>query len=239
MGKSIHYILQEASYLEVFALTFGYFVILYFILGPSYLWACKQLEKKGLANKIVSRKLPKNQVKTEIKHSFVSLIIFGLSGITVIYLVRTGQIKLLDNSFINILFGVILLNVFNELHFFVVHRMMHIPFMLKHVHKVHHKSVVPTVYSVYSFHWIEALLLSTVPLCICPFIPFAPLAIGIYPLTSILLNYSGHCNYRFGNGKGMQSLIFGTKHNEHHSKGRQNFGFASGLMDRLYSLIKK
>ena len=159
MGKSIHYILQEATYSEVFALTLVYFAVLYFILGPSFLWVCKQLEKRGLTNKIISRKVAKNQIKTEIKHSSVSLLIFGLSGIPIIYLVRIGQIELLDNSFINILIGVVVLNVFNEIHFFVVHRMMHIPFMMKHVHKVHHKSVVPTVYSVYSFHWIEATLL--------------------------------------------------------------------------------
>lgn len=239
MKQSIDYILNEASYLEVFLLTLGYFVILYFLLGPSFLWVCKQLEKRNWLNKIVSRKLPKNQLKFEIKHSTVSVLIFGLSAIPVIYLIRIGKIELLENNWSTILFGVILLNVFNELHFFVVHRIMHLPFLMKHVHKIHHKSVVPTVYSVYSFHWIEATLLSTVPLCICPFVPFAPLAIGIYPLTSILLNYAGHCNYRFGNGQGIKSLVFGTKHNEHHSKGRQNFGFASGFLDKIYSLIKK
>ncbi len=239
MTESIQYILYQANYLEVFLLTFGYFIVLYFLLGPLFQLVCKRLEKIGLLNKITKRKLPDNQIETEIKHSIVSLLIFGLSGIPIIYLIRIGHIELLDNSVSNVIIGLLILNVFNEIHFFVVHRIMHLPFFLKHVHKVHHKSVVPTVYSVYSFHWFEALLLSTVPLCICPFIPFAPLAIGIYPLTSILLNYSGHCNYRFGNGNGIKSFLFGTKHNEHHSKGRQNFGFASGLLDRLYSLIKK
>ena len=239
MIEIIQFILFQANYLEVFLLTFGYFISLYFLLAPSFLWFCKSLEKKGIVNKITNRKLPDNQIKKEINHSKVSIILFGLSGIPVIYLIRTGHIELLENNTKNILIGLIILNLFNELHFFVIHRIMHLPFFMKHVHKVHHKSVVPNVYSVYSFHWFEALLLSTVPLCICPFIPFSPLAIAIYPLTSILLNYAGHCNYRFGNGNGIKSFLFGTKHNEHHSKGKQNFGFASGLMDRLYSLIKK
>ena len=124
MKQSIDYILNEASYLEVFLLTLGYFVVLYFLLGPSFLWVCKQLEKRNWLNKIVSRKLPKNQLKFEIKHSTVSVLIFGLSAIPVIYLMRIGKIELLENNWSTILFGVLLLNVLNELHYSVHYKKM-------------------------------------------------------------------------------------------------------------------
>ena len=110
---------------------------------------------------------------------------------------------------------------------------MHFPFMMRKFHWVHHRTVVPTVYSVYSFHWLEAFLLSTVPLTIVPFIKFSPLAIAFYPLASILLNFSGHCNYRFGNGTGNKWQLFATKHNEHHSKGLKNYGFATFFLDLI------
>ena len=45
-------------------------------------------------------------------------------------------------------------------------------------------------------------LLSTVPLTLILFCPLSPLALGIYSLTSILLNFAGHSNVRFGNGSG-------------------------------------
>ena len=106
---------------------------------------------------------------------------------------------------------------------------------MKKVHYIHHKSLVPTVFSVYSFHWLEALLLSTVPLSIVPFIPFSFTAIALYPMSSILLNFAGHCNYRFGKGKGESWRLFGTHHNEHHNKGRQNYGFAINFLDKLFS----
>ncbi|WP_371735312.1 sterol desaturase family protein [Zobellia sp. B3R18] len=116
---------------------------------------------------------------------------------------------------------------------------MHQKFMMRHVHFVHHKSRIPTVYSVFSFHWVEALLLSTVPVTIAPFVPFSIIAIFIYPLISILLNFAGHCNYRFGSGKGKGWKLFGTHHNEHHSRGRQNYGFALHLLDKIFSRHNK
>ena len=111
--------------------------------------------------------------------------------------------------------------------------------MMRNVHYIHHKSRVSTVYSVFSFHWLEALLLSTIPLTIVPFIPFSIVAVFIYPLVSILLNFAGHCNYRFGDGKGTSWKLFGTYHNEHHSRGRKNYGFSLNFLDKLFSKHNK
>jgi sterol desaturase/sphingolipid hydroxylase (fatty acid hydroxylase superfamily) len=92
--------------------------------------------------------------------------------------------------------------------------------------------------SVYSFHWLEAVLLSTVPLTIVLFLPLSFISIAIYPLTSILLNYSGHCNYRFGNGIKNSWKLFGTLHNEHHYKNKDNYGFVLQLFDHIISKFK-
>ncbi|PCJ91893.1 MAG: fatty acid hydroxylase [Flavobacteriaceae bacterium] len=172
-------------------------------------------------------------------HSFKSIVVFGFSIMPIIYLIRLGEIDLLANTWSNVLAGVAILTLWNEVHFYVVHRIMHQKYMMKHVHRIHHKSHIPTVYSVYSFHWIEALLLSTVPLTIVPFIPFSIIAVFLYPFGSILLNFAGHCNYRFGSGTGHSWRLLGTYHNEHHSRGRKNYGFALNLLDKLFSKQNK
>jgi len=223
------------SYIALYGLTFGYFIILYFGVGTLFLYSCKLLERKQILNKVIAIEVSKKQIAFEIKHSLKSIAIFGFSIIPIIFLIRNGNIELLPNSWSNILRGLIILTIWNEVHFYIVHRLMHQKFMMRHVHKIHHKSTVPTVYSVFSFHWVEALLLSTVPLIIAPFVPFSIVAIFLYPLVSILLNFAGHCNYRFGNGKGRNWKLFGTHHNEHHSKGRRNYGFALHLLDKLFS----
>ena len=167
-----------------------------------------------------------------------SIFIFGLSSIPLIALYRYGFISFGPDTIWNIIFGLLFLNLYNEAHFFLVHRMMHLPFFMKNVHWVHHKTRIPTVYSVYSFHWLEATLLSTVPLSITPFFEFSAIAVALYPLTSILINFAGHCNYRFGNGNGGSWQIFGTAHNQHHSKGRQNFGFLLPIFDQFLNKLK-
>ena len=235
MEPLIEHVLYDYSYLTLFGLSFGYFLLLYFGLGTLFLAVCQFLESRRLLHKIRPEEVSRRQIVFEIKHSLKSIVVFGFSIIPVIYFVRLGIIELLPNTWLTVLAGLIVLTLWNEVHFYFVHRLMHQKFMMKQVHYIHHKSHVPTVYSVFSFHWVEALLLSTVPLTILPFIPFSILAVFIFPLVSILLNFAGHCNYRFGNGKGNGWEHFGTYHNEHHSRGRKNYGFALNFLDKLFS----
>lgn len=238
MQQLINSILYDYSYPTLFALSFGYFLFLYFGIAPLFLFCCKWLERKKLVHKIEYKEVKSDQVKFEIKHSFLSIVVFGFSIIPIVYLIRIDVISLLPNTAFNIIAGVVILTLWNEVHFYLVHRLMHSRFFMKRVHYIHHRSKIPTVYSVYSFHWLEALLLSTVPLTIAPFIPFSMVAIFLYPLASILLNYAGHCNYRFGHGKGNSWRLFGTWHNQHHSKARKNYGFALNFMDKLFQKHK-
>lgn len=239
MEQLIKNILFSYSYPILYGLTFAYFIILYFGVGFLFLSVCKLLEKKTLLHKIKDKEVSRKQVLFEIKHSVKSIAVFGFSIIPIIYLIRIDVVNLLPNSFLNIIVGLVILTLWNEIHFYVVHRILHQKSMMQHIHFIHHQSRIPTVYSVFSFHWVEALLLSTVPLTIVPFIPFSIIAIFIYPLISILLNFAGHCNYRFGNGKGNGWSLFGTYHNEHHTRGRRNYGFSLNFLDKLFSKQNK
>ncbi len=236
--QQINYLIYEASYGLVFGLSLGYFLLLYIGLAPLFNATCKLLHRYNKLSKITAMDADSKQLKREIKHSINSIIIFAASALPIIYLIRSGIIQLLPDNITNAMLGIVLLTLWNECYFFMVHRLMHYPWWMKHVHYIHHQSKVPTVYSVYSFHWIEAFLLGSVQLVILPIVPISAVAIFVYPLTSVLLNYAGHCNYRFGNGTGKGWQLFGTHHNEHHHKGRKNYGFALNIFDTLLSKIK-
>jgi Delta7-sterol 5-desaturase len=216
-----------------------YFDLLYFGLGLLFQSVCKWLVKKGLLNIIIPTPITSKQIKYEIKNSLVSIAIFGFSTIPIIYLIRGGYTTLLIDTPLNIIIGLVILTVWNEIHFFVIHRIMHLPFFMQKVHYKHHASHIPTVYSVYSFHWFEALLLSTVPVSILWFANFPALAFALYPVVSLLLNFAGHCNYRFGNGHKSEWVSIASRHNAHHSKGKKNYGFASFIPDKIYNFLKK
>jgi sterol desaturase/sphingolipid hydroxylase (fatty acid hydroxylase superfamily) len=239
MQHLIDYIINEAPYWIIFVGVTIQFLLMYFVLGSLFLKVFKFLESKGIANKIHDGIVSKSQRSFEIKHSIVSILIFGLTAIPLIYMIRNGQVDTLSDTVINVLGGVIFLTVWNELHFFLVHRTLHTPWLMKRVHYIHHRSKTPTIESVYSFHWLEATLLSAVPLTYTLFFPIAPLALVFYPVASILINFAGHCNYRIGDGSGPSWKLFVTKHNNHHVKGRGTFGFATDIFDKILTKISR
>jgi len=231
---SIQYILYEASYVTLFCLTILYFLLLYFCLGYVFKKGCQILNKKRLIQKVVHKEVDKSQIRYEILHSLKSIFIFGFSILPIIYGIRSGWIVTERNTVLNIVIGLVVLNIWNEIHFYIIHRIMHIPFLMKHVHFVHHKTTVPTLTSVFSFHWVEALLLSTLPLSIALWYNFSPLSIGLYPITSILFNFAGHSNYRLRLGKSNLWKILGNQHYWHHNKGKKNYGFVTSFLDVIF-----
>lgn len=56
-----------------------------------------------------------------------------------------------------VVFG-LLMPLYHELHFYCIHRLIHTPFLFRHVHCVHHKSVNPSPWSSLSMHPVEHLL---------------------------------------------------------------------------------
>lgn len=52
---------------------------------------------------------------------------------------------------------VLLVPAIHEVHFFCIHRLIHTPFLYKHVHSVHHNSINPSPWSSLSMHPIEHL----------------------------------------------------------------------------------
>ncbi len=53
---------------------------------------------------------------------------------------------------------VLLVPAIHEVHFFCIHRLIHTPFLYKHVHSVHHNSINPSPWSSLSMHPVESAL---------------------------------------------------------------------------------
>lgn len=52
----------------------------------------------------------------------------------------------------------LIMPIIHETHFYLIHRLIHTPFLYRHVHSVHHNSVNPSPYSSLSMHPVELLL---------------------------------------------------------------------------------
>ncbi len=132
--------------------------------------------------------------------------------------------------------GLLLLH---DAYFYWCHRLLHTPWLLRHVHSVHHRSTVPTPLSAMAMHPIEALAEAL-------FVPLA--AIALRPPTTaflaffvamIALNTVGHLGLRgvaLLNGRpGVLQLVSQSDtHLQHHLTPDKDFGAYLTLWDRLF-----
>ena len=238
-AKEIEVYIVEISYVLTYLLTIAYFAGLYFGLGSVFLGACRVLEGWGMLNKVQPKEQKKELQRIEMERSTMSILVFGLSGLFMVFLVKNGFVHFRENNLMNILGSLLILTAWNEVHFYLIHRLLHQKWLFRKVHQVHHQSKIPSVFSVYSFHWLEALLLSTVPFFIITWIDMPIIGIVLFPVVSILFNFSGHCNYRIGTGTGQVWFLFGTRHSNHHYKNKGGYGFITSTLDWLLQTTNK
>lgn len=129
----------------------------------------------------------------------------------------------------------IVLFLINEIHFYWVHRMLHLPRLFAWVHAWHHRSRIPTAWSTYAFHPVEAFLLGTVIAIPLATGLFSPLALIVLPVLSLALNMVGHSSHiwSFPGAKILSQMS--QDHFEHHFKNTKHYGFALGLWDRWWT----
>jgi Delta7-sterol 5-desaturase len=216
----------------VFAATCTAFAGLYF--GAA---AAALLARRALPGRLIDeRPLAPNQVRDEILRSTRSIAVFGAFGVLTVAALTSRALEITWRAELpRVLLDCVLLLLWNDLHFYACHRLLHVPWLMKRVHHEHHRSRVATPFATYSFHWFEAVLLGSVMLtglCLHPFHVFAVL---LLPLASIALNAAGHSNFdpvpSLSDGA---ILATSRRHQAHHAKVTGNYGFLLPWFDQLF-----
>lgn len=219
--------------LEAFGISIAGFLLLYFsfAIGGWALTRCILLPL-GIGDIVEPHGLRKGQIAKEIRHSLISIVIFGAYGALTFEAWRYGLVTIeFEASWPRIVTDIAILVVWNEIHFYTMHRLLHTRWLFRNVHRVHHESAVPTTFSTYSFHWIESILLGSVMILAMLVRPFSAAALLALPIISLLLNTIGHWNYDlFAYCAGMRSAS--VEHTEHHLRVNGNFGFYMPFFDR-------
>lgn len=221
------------NYFVVFCMTLAGFTVLYF--GSA--WTGNWITKYTAGQLIDDRSLKPKQIETEIIRSMISILMFGIITIITAFLVNHGILHVSWTcTWWKLPMEIIVLFLWNEIHFYICHRLLHTKWLYRHVHYHHHKSVIPTSYSTYSFHFIEALLLGSVMTTALMFYSFSVVSLLTLPLMSIVLNVLGHYNFDFFPGRPHGSLLsFTRRHSYHHSRNTGNYGFFLPYFDLLFS----
>lgn len=210
-----------------FAITYVMFVALNFLLTHTLLPAF------NIGKVLDSRPLAAGQLQRELEGSVMSIVIFGLGLVFPWGLLKLGWAHLaIDPSLLQTLLEMLVLIIWNEIHFYINHRLLHTRWLRKY-HLPHHRSIVTTPWSAYNFHPVEALMLGSVLMLPMVLHDFSIFALAFVPLFSLLINSMGHANYDIKPDS--QLFIFQgvRRHQLHHACFKGNYGFMLPFMDQL------
>ncbi|KAJ9519878.1 hypothetical protein QJQ45_014604 [Haematococcus lacustris] len=87
------------------------------------------------------------------------------------------------------------LDFLHDAWFYWTHRLLHCPALYRHVHYIHHKSSVPSAFTGYSFHVLEAALVFANEVLV---VWLLPLHLGLhrmYHLVTTIVHLGGHAGY--------------------------------------------
>lgn len=169
------------------------------------------------------------QIRREIRWAFVSTLVFVVLACTGWWFYQQGFTRVYENPdqypLWYLIVSPVLLLVLYETYYYWLHRWMHSPRVFRIVHRVHHESRQPTVFTSFAFHPIEAFLqLAFFPLIIL-LIPFHYITLFIvFTVMSVsaVINHSGVEVFR--NRVLLNHVISSTHHDRHHTHFNYNFG---------------
>ncbi|QEI07977.1 sterol desaturase family protein [Pigmentiphaga aceris] len=227
---------QSLSYWQVMLWGLAFFGGIYLVFGSlTWLLTTKLLPALGIGHPLDPRPLAPGQLKRELQQSALSILLFGTGMIFPWGLLQLGWAQLTPNaSGIRIALEIFALVIWNDIHFWINHRLLHTK-LLRKFHLPHHRSVVTTPFSTYSFHPIEAAMLGNVILLPMVVHDFSFWSLASVPIFSLFFNCIGHANYDFFPRVSYAHWFAASRrHHLHHACYQGNFGFQFTFMDRLF-----
>ncbi len=227
---------QSLSMPAVMAWGLLFFSSIYLVFGALN-WTITRhlLPALGIGRILDPRPVTREQLHREFLQSGCSILIFGLGMVFPWGLLQLGWARLDPNpSGWQITLEIVALAVWNDIHFWINHRLLHTRALLR-FHGPHHRSVVSTPFSTYSFHPVEALMLGNVILLPMLVHDFSFWALASVPVFSLFFNNIGHANYDFFTGVSYSHWFAASRrHHLHHAAHGGNYGFQFTFMDRLF-----
>ena len=227
---------QSLSLPQVMAWGLVFFASIYLGFGAiTWVLTRRLLPAFGIGRVLDPRPLNPGQVARELRQSAVSVLIFGLGMVFPWGLLQLGWAQLaVDAGGWRIAAEILALAAWNDVHFWINHRLLHTR-MLRRFHGPHHRSMVCTPFSTYSFHPIEALMLGNVILLPMLVHDFSFWSLAAVPVFSLFFNNVGHANYDFFAKVSYNHWFAASRrHHLHHACHRGNYGFQFTFMDRLF-----
>jgi len=225
-------------FMPIIANTMRYFLIA----GIPFLIFYIFFPEKFSKSKIQSRFAQHKDFIREILYSLQTSVILGVIAMIVLFSPFREYTQLYENLADHSLWwipvSVFLALVVHDTYFYWMHRTVHHPKLFKTIHLVHHKSVNPSPWASYSFHFFESILEGLIAPIVLLLIPMHPTALVLFALSSFFINVYGHLGFEVAPRWFRHSFLFeivntSVHHNLHHEKFKGNYGLYLRFWDRL------
>jgi sterol desaturase/sphingolipid hydroxylase (fatty acid hydroxylase superfamily) len=123
-------------------------------------------------------------------------------------------------------FQIVMVLSIEEILFYSVHRLLHVPKLYKRIHKTHHQWVAPVAIAAQYAHPLEQLLSNYLPIMISGYLAGLNwICMNIWITMATVNSACVHSDYKI--------FSFGKSHNEHHRYFNCNYG-TIGFMDSIF-----
>jgi sterol desaturase/sphingolipid hydroxylase (fatty acid hydroxylase superfamily) len=215
----------------------------YFLLaGGAWLGFYVLFRRLARRRKISPRDPTFKQIGWETLFSVRSLVVFGIVGGLMAFLVRSGASQMYfrveDRGWPWFAGSVVLMIFLHDAYFYWTHRLMHHRRLFRRLHAVHHRSTSPTPWAAYSFSVGEAVVQAMIGPLIVVVMPAHPAAFGLFMTWQIAFNVLGHSGHEVFPRWFLRSWLgrfanTPTHHALHHESFRANYGLYFNFWDRL------
>jgi Delta7-sterol 5-desaturase len=183
------------------------------------------------------------RMRRELKNSMVTLFIFTVIDI-IIYVAQQHGYTLVYTDIDQygwgyLVFSVAVIILVHDTWFYFIHRLMHHPYVYRHVHRVHHLSTDPSPLAAFSFHPLEALAEAGVYILFTFLLPVHLVALWSWQVVQLIMNVIAHLGYEiYPKGFNTHWLFRiktpSTHHNMHHEKFNGNYGLYFTWWDKIF-----
>ena len=212
------------------------------IAGPPFLLLWVWGKKRWARFRIQPKPPRGREPLREFLWSLSSMLVFGLVGISVYALQKSGWGRIyfdLDRHGRPYVFlSLVLMILAHDAYFYLTHRWMHGPAVFDRVHRIHHLSRNPSPLAAFSFHPLEAAVQGAILPLLVILLPLHPLAIFLFLVYTTVLNVSGHLGFEFLPKGFARHPVWGLSntsvhHNMHHSEVNCNYSLYFNIWDKI------
>ncbi len=235
---------EHPTLLQVAIGSFLFQLSFYLILGVGGFW----LAHRSRVPFFVRRRMPhqvagREQIVREVKLSFITMVIISVVGVIFMMMMEQGWIKIcFDLSCGGPLYAIAMVAVLvvaHDAYFYWTHRMLHTPWLFKHFHIDHHRSLFPTPLAILAHHPVDSILSVGFVYVIVFFVPIPLVSIIGFQIIMYCFNLLGHLNLellpeRFLYSRWFKVLNTSTHHQLHHQTTQYNHGFYFSFWDRWF-----